>query len=224
MGRGSEVEDILLVGDTIISKARKRGRPSPEEAEAISRQILSAATVIFMSRSFEDISIEEIALLAGVKKNTIYKRFEDKRAILRAVLICQLAKWSDRDSYDPATGDIAQRLKARAVHVLETSISNDIRLWSRLAENAWPGLDELDNRRKILGYDRVVRQFADDMRHSGEDGSIVPRNPDLAATALMSILTGWTDTLGQASAIQPQEIRRFATFAVDLVVHGRAAW
>lgn len=197
--------------------SRRRGRPSLDEVASISAQILEISRQMFESLSFDDVSIEAIAAAAGVKKNTIYKRFADKRALLRAVLTQQLGQWSDEQKFVAVDGNLADNLKAWAAQLLQHAVSPDVRKWSRLADAAWPSNDELEERREILGYGRAIDQIERAIAAAGGDEAVLPR---FAATALMSILTDWTDTTGRRSDPDDIAIEVFSHAAVDLVVRG----
>lgn len=201
---------------------RRRGRPTREEVAAISGAILSAAKQIFQDTPFEDVSIEAIAERAGVKRNTVYKRFPDKRGVLRAVLVQQVAGWAVADDLSaPAEGLIA-RLKGHATRILRRATSGDVRTWTHLAEVAWPGLEELGYRRRVLGYDRMVDILHQQIEEASREEGLAIADPRFVATALMSILTGWTDTEGQCRELADNAIAAFACSAVDLVMHGCA--
>ncbi|HEX7857746.1 MAG TPA: TetR/AcrR family transcriptional regulator [Sphingobium sp.] len=206
------------------AEGRRRGRPTPEEAEAISQKIISAAKEIFTEHAFEDASIEAIAARAHVKKNTIYKRFVDKRAILQAVLIEVLQSWEVDERPVPTDDVFTVRLKKLATRLLEGAISREVRIWSRLAEHAWPSPDELGQRRDALGYDRAVALLEDEIAKAVAEDGMAVSNPHLVASSLMSILTGWADTRGRSDDPPDAEISEFASAAVDLITLGRQSW
>lgn len=60
--------------------------PKASAAPAILGAIMAGAGEIFLHSGFENASMEAIAARAGVTKKTLYKRFADKRSLLRAVL------------------------------------------------------------------------------------------------------------------------------------------
>lgn len=201
-------------------RGRRRGRPTLDEVAAISRQILDAANEVFQDRPFGDVSIEAIAERAGVERNTIYKRFPDKRGVLRAVLARQVASWSVETLPSVPTGDLATRLKAHATQMLRKAMSSEVRTWTDLAEVAWPGLDELGYRREVFGYDRMVKVLRGELEAAKLQEASGISHPQFVATALMSILTGWMDTVGRCEDLPDEEITAFAISAVDLVMHG----
>lgn len=205
-------------------RARRRGRPSPAETAEITRLILTSALEVFSQQSFDDASIEGIAARAGVKKDTIYKRFPDKRALLRGALQERVSTWAKAGSMTVAGETLEERLKSYAVLLLRHATSPEGRLWIRLVESAWQGLEELNERRAAVGYDQAQRIIANEIRRWTAHEKRPARDPEMVATALMAMLTGWTDATGLDAAVAEEEVTRFAHAAVDLVIRGRAAW
>ncbi len=66
------------------------GQPAPvkERADAVRNRlkILSAARDLLQNRSIKEICMDELAKTAGVGKGTLYRRFEDRAALCRALL------------------------------------------------------------------------------------------------------------------------------------------
>lgn len=67
-------------------RTARTGRPTKQQARAITRRILDAACEQFLDKGFERASIECIAAASGVSKNTVYKRYGDKGELLCAVV------------------------------------------------------------------------------------------------------------------------------------------
>lgn len=201
----------------LLDSSRKRGRPSSAEVMFISSQILRAAREIFKERPFDEVSMEAIAARAGVKKNTLYKRFADKRAVLSGVMIDQLAQWSSQDTFVEAEDGLEDNLRTLARRLMRHAVTTDVRMWSRLADTAWPGYENLQYRRDLLGYnimlDRLERMF-------GAAPGVPAADAGLLAAAFMDILTGWTDSAGQNREVGDDQLGRFADAAVDLILRG----
>lgn len=66
------------------------GQPAPvkERKDAVRNRlkILDAARVLLENRSIDQICMDELAKAAGVGKGTLYRRFEDRAALCRALL------------------------------------------------------------------------------------------------------------------------------------------
>jgi AcrR family transcriptional regulator len=222
LARKSALPDLTLPGETV--GVRRRGRPSSAETAKITELILRAATDILLTSSFGETSIEAVAARAGVKKDTIYKRYPDKKMLLRAVLQQRIHEWTDTGNLVPAGDDLEGSLKAYAVALLNYAVSEEGRLWIGHVQSAWPGMDGIENRHKAIGYDRALRLISREIRNKTADDAKPAANPDFVAMALMAILTGWTDTTGWHAEVTEAEVTQFAHSAVELVLRGRGSW
>ena len=64
----------------------RRGRPKAAEKDAIPTLILHAALMLFRKRGLDATSIEQIAIVAGTSKTTIYRHFGSKEALAEAAV------------------------------------------------------------------------------------------------------------------------------------------
>lgn len=75
------------VPDAAAGSARPRGGRPPREASARLRErLLDVATEMLLTQGYGPTSIEAVAARAGVAKRTFYHRFEDKAALMTAVV------------------------------------------------------------------------------------------------------------------------------------------
>jgi AcrR family transcriptional regulator len=98
------------VTDTL--DARKPGRPRSIECD---RAILDAALEEYGTHGYEGMSVDAVALRAGVSKATIYRRFESKLELVTAAMY-QVAE--DRKP-TPDTGSLAGDLRVLLTHLGE---------------------------------------------------------------------------------------------------------
>lgn len=202
----------------------KRGRPTADQAAAIANAILVAATEIFLSEDYEGASMEAIAARAGVPKSTLYKRFPDKRTLLRAVLKERVATWAP-PKQDAALGDdIEQRLKQHAVWMLTRATSAEVRAFLGLVASAWNDPSDASSRQEVIGYTDMVERLAREIGEYGPKRGIHAKDPKRVATALMAMLAGWAGMSGPGPELAPGEATSFAHSAVDLLLQGSAAW
>lgn len=66
-----------------LPSPRRRGRP---RSEAAHRALLDAALREFIAKGYQAMSLEEIAIQAGVSKVTLYRRWDSKMALVTEVL------------------------------------------------------------------------------------------------------------------------------------------
>jgi AcrR family transcriptional regulator len=204
----------------------KRGRPTAEQAAAISKTIMDAATDLFLTEGFEGASTDAIAARAGVPKSTLYKRFPDKKALLRAVLKERVAAWSSVASQRNwmLTDSLEQRLKLYATWMLTWSCTTEVRAFARLAASAWNDPDEIANRHDVIGYTNRVTEIEREIRELGPKEGVVAQDPRRVAVALMAMLAGWLEQKGPSAQPSEAEAVSFAHTAVDLLLNGKAAW
>lgn len=202
----------------------KRGRPNAHQAAAIERTIREAAAQVFLSEGYERASMEMIATQAGVPKSTLYKRFPEKRALLRAVLGGQVAAWCEVDRSHTGADDLEQRLKHLATDILRHATKPEVQAFWSLVSTAWSGPDEISERHEAIGYTKMIAGFEREIRELGPRAGITARNPRQVATVLMTILCGWIEHVAPTASGPDDEARRFAHDAVDMLIGGSAAW
>jgi AcrR family transcriptional regulator len=73
----------FLLWSATVARAEKRARLSVDERRA---QLLDLALTIFVDRTYEEISIDEIAKAAGISKGLLYHYFPSKKAFYVAAV------------------------------------------------------------------------------------------------------------------------------------------
>jgi AcrR family transcriptional regulator len=63
-----------------------RGRPTREDAAAIEANLLDVARTLFVQKGYSNMTLDELAVVLGSSKHTIYRRFNGKEAIFDAVV------------------------------------------------------------------------------------------------------------------------------------------
>lgn len=79
-------------------------------AQETERGIIGAATELFAQRHYDDVSLEDIAALAGVSSKTVKRRFQTKDALARAFIEAAAKQNGDQRDAVPA-GDVNAALK-----------------------------------------------------------------------------------------------------------------
>ena len=205
--------------------APRRGRPNASQSLAIERAIRAAAAQAFLTSGYERTAMEAVAAQAGVPKSTLYKRYPDKRALLRAVLSDRLSAWSDLDGAPAPGDDLAERLKTRAAEILHQATTPDVQDFWSLVSTAWSEPDEAQERQDAIGYSRMIDAIERDIRALGPASGVTALAPRRVATALMAMLGGWIEFVAPTITVdRDAEARRFAHDAVDLLMRGSAGW
>lgn len=113
---GTEV-GIDLTGGT-DAPAPRRGRPRDPAA---SRAILAAARVVLARNGFTGTSMDEIARTAGVGKDTLYRRWNSKEALVRALL----SAMADEDVHVPVEDDPSYALYCFLQDIVRLNITTE---------------------------------------------------------------------------------------------------
>ncbi len=83
------------------------GRP---KSEAKTDAILNAATELFLEKGFQGASMDAIARLAGVSKQTVYSHFQNKEALFAACISHKVAEHGFDEKEEVGEGDLRTAL------------------------------------------------------------------------------------------------------------------
>ncbi len=179
------------------------GHPTNERAAEIAGAVV-AATMQAFAESGADFSMDEVAALAGVSKQAIYRRWKSKTDLIIETIDSVLA-----DGFavpDVTHSDSVMELRETAWHLFDTDLSvahrvniflqaealREERISSRLLE--WRG-------RFLAVYRHGLRAIEHDSRR--ENGDI-----SLQAEILMELLSGASSMLAITGAVSDEDKRR----------------
>jgi TetR/AcrR family transcriptional repressor of mexJK operon len=226
MARSSTAKAKTAVSLQRAAKPRV-GRPTAERVEAIESQILDAARAHFLESGFEQTSIESIALTAGVSKGTLYARYTNKTALLRAIYERDSAAWLAKQQHDLGSvpEEFGDRLRYYARRIIGTLGSEDVRSFRQLVRRA--GAPDIEMVRVFfeVGYTPSIEELAEEFERGAHKMGLKPRNPRRAAEMFMSSLLGWhaIHEFRGVESTPPQEAA-FADDLIAVVLAGAAAW
>lgn len=195
---------------------RTRGRPSPEMAAQIDREILEAARELFFAQGYARTSMAMIVRAAAVSKTTIYARYADKAQLFRATVASAIEQIANEPLTAPAYAECT------AIEGLQrfgrTALRNSLApLWSgyeRLvfAEGpSFPEMTETVATQVQVAIDYVVRFLE---QCSARDG-FTTKDPEALATTYMMALRGYY-TAALLAVREPSEAE-LDTFVLQLV-------
>ena len=194
------------------------------------RAILEAATALFLENGYRGTSMEHIARVARVSKQTVYKQFSDKEALFNAIVTATVNEASDtvaaavRELQD--SGDLAADLEGLARRELELVMQPRILQLRRLvtAEAArFPSLGQMFYER---GPGRTMAELASVFERLAGRGRLCIDDALLAAAhfnwLVMSIPLNRAMLLGVDAPLSPDELARHAHdgVAVFLAAYG----
>ncbi|WP_188503421.1 TetR/AcrR family transcriptional regulator [Nesterenkonia alkaliphila] len=190
---------------------RHRGRPRSEEAH---QAVLDAVATLLDQRghTYEELTVERIAAEAGVGKQTIYRWWRNKAAVVLEALLTGRLKLTSEPV--PNTGDLRADLMTWLDCELEQANMNDTLVMARSLMGALVTSGE-ETRSLFAG-----RSVWDDMeltqriRAEAEAGGLHPdTDPTAVASAIMDPFIIQLLTAGHPS-------REWMEAQVDIVLHG----
>ncbi|MBQ1095035.1 TetR/AcrR family transcriptional regulator [Streptomyces sp. b94] len=137
--------------------SKEKGPDHSRRKERSRQAILAAARALVTEETYEKVTVEAIAARAGVGKQTIYRRWPSKSAVVFAALLA-LSEDADGQSVTlPDTGDLQADLKLvmrataeefadpsfdKLIRALNTEIANDAALAAEYREKLARPMDE----------------------------------------------------------------------------------
>ena len=184
-------------------------------------KILDAASSVLRSKGYERTSVDEIVALSGGSKATVYKLFQNKEGILRALL----DRTTDRVisatevAPEPETVDeFRELLRSRGYGLVANVLNEELMgLYSLAVETSHktPSLGQLFF---SAGPERAQREFAELLAKLHDKGLVETPDPALASSffsAMIVLNYHLTMSLNVTGAPTEEEGKRFVEGAVE---------
>jgi TetR/AcrR family transcriptional regulator, mexJK operon transcriptional repressor len=195
------------------------------------RAILEAATTVFLRNGYLGTSMDEIAALAGVSKQTVYKAFSDKERLFSEIVTNAVNEAADpvyADVLDlKGTADIEAELRGFARRLLGRVMQPRILQLRRLVIGEAGRFPELGRTFHEQGPRRTIAALATVFERLAGRGVLQLDDPLLAAAhfnwLVMSIPLNQAMFLGEDEPPSSAELERSADagVAVFLAAYGR---
>jgi len=208
------------------ARSRPRGRPTPDTAAQIDREILDAALHLFLKNGFGQTSMATIIKAAGVSKTTLYARYATKADLFRAIVsrTVQETQNTTLSSGAELTHDLIEGLTAHGIAGIRIGL---LPLWSnyeRLVYSEGPRFPELAQsitERIEFGVQTVARFI----REAAERDGIPCRDPHSVARIYIMALRGFYSELVLSARIAPlDEITQFVSELIRSLISARKDW
>jgi TetR/AcrR family transcriptional regulator, mexJK operon transcriptional repressor len=218
-----EICTTLTAATEFPPTRRGAGRPTAAQAEARQEELLDTSLDLFLEHGFELATIEMIAARVRMTKRTVYARYADKASLFRAAvqraIERQIVPQAVLEGLDQ--GDLAETLEAIArLRIGQVMTANGLRL-QRIINTESYRFPEIFTASYEQSGKPVVDFVAKLLDRASTAGNITPINPDLAASAFMSMVVG-----GQVRGIvgghppTEKELDEKVRFTVRLLLDG----
>src|SRR5215212_1565732 len=182
------------------------------------RAIIDAATTVFLRNGYLGTSMDEIAALAGVSKQTVYKQYADKERLFTEVAVSTVSQASDpvhaevRNLAD--TGDIGADLRDLARRQLAMVMQPRLLQLRRLVIAEAGRFPELGRTFYQQGPGRTIAALAATFGHLADRGVLRLDDPLLAAAQfnwlIMSEPINRAMLLGEDGPLDAADLDRYA--------------
>jgi TetR/AcrR family transcriptional repressor of mexJK operon len=190
--------------------ARRSGRPKDIAKRAA---IIKAARELFASQPFDLVTMEAVAMHAGVSKMTVYSHFHDKETLFETIVLATSDQMIDALSEPRQGGGLRERLIAVGTVVLGVILGTDICTMAHTLPPALRANRALADRFYAAGPGRVRAALAAIIAASAARGELAVDDPDQAADDLVSLWEGSMPAkiaFGLSGLSTPDEISRRA--------------
>jgi TetR/AcrR family transcriptional regulator, mexJK operon transcriptional repressor len=186
------------------------------------RAILDAAATLFLRNGYRGTSMDEIAALAAVSKQTVYKHFADKESLFSEIVTGSVKEVSD-PVYDEVrkledSGDVEADLRGLARRLLGRVMQPRILQLRRLVIGESGRFPELGQTFYEQGPGRTIAALATVFERLAERGVLQLDDPRLAAAhfnwLVMSIPLNRAMFLGEDRPAARAELNRYADAGV----------
>jgi len=194
-------------------------QPDPTPRSARKRAaILEAAASVFLDKGYLGTSMDEIAALAGVSKQTVYKHFADKQRLFTEIVVATVDKVSEPVYAEvlrlQETGDVEADLRDLARRQLAMVMQPRLMQLRRLVIGEAGRFPELGRAFYERGPERTIAALATAFERLAERGVLQVDDPGLAAAhfnwLIMSAPVNRTMLLGDEAIPGSAELDRYA--------------
>jgi TetR/AcrR family transcriptional repressor of mexJK operon len=166
-----------------------RGRPKSDEKRL---KILDAAAELFTSKGYERTSLEQVAIEAGVSKQTIYNNFPSKEALLRECiqLRCEEARITGEGldySLVPA-----QFLAMFAERFISTLTEGQPLAMYRLVMTESPRHPEVGLSFYESGPEPIMAALTEYLERATQRGELLMEEPRMASAQFLFMIKGFS--------------------------------
>ena len=208
-------------------KAKKSGIKAVGRVQTTAKKraaVLEAAAKVFLSGGYLGASMDAIADLAGVSKQTVYTYFSNKEALFAAMASALSNEANDRVHNNVAEfgedDDLEGYLVGYAVRQLEVVLTPRILQLRRLVIGEVGRFPELGAALYAGGPGRAIASLAATFERLADRGALSVRDPLLAATQfnwlIMSAPLNRTMLLGDGAIPSSKELREHAREGVRM--------
>jgi TetR/AcrR family transcriptional repressor of mexJK operon len=210
------------MGKAAVQQVEAAGVAEESRSARKRRAIMEAATTLFLRTGYQGTSMDEIAALAAVSKQTVYKNFADKERLFSDIVLgvtgrvdqfVQLATATLED-----TDDLEKDMRRLARRYITSVMQPQVLQLRRLVIGESGRFPELGRSYYERAQERVLAALASSLRHLHDRGLLRVDDPMLAAQhfafLILSIPLDRAMFCGDGETFTAADLERFADAGV----------
>ena len=207
--------------NSVADNARSPGRPKSERKR---KEILLAAVDLFTEKGYEGTSVDDIALAAGVSKQTVYSHYGSKEALFAQAVETKCRQSGiDPDLIDPGSppGPVLLELGKRFMGLVTSPEAVRVNCVCTASAETYPELGRLFF---VHGPRQTVEVVGDYLEKQSNQGRLSIDNPQEAAWQFFGMLKCEAQMRAQFN-LDPQpseEIDAYIQSCVDMFLRAYA--
>jgi AcrR family transcriptional regulator len=174
-----------ILGKADPERPKLRGRPRKEHAGNIDADILKAAIALFDEQGFEGASMEAVAARASISKRTLYMRYPDKKALIKAVITSIVG--SARNPDPPSFSDMRSCLMFHVENFFMICNDPGMRVLMAMNENSPTVARELAPVGQEMTYELGVKHIVQTIVDTAGRVSMTVHEPSFYAASLLNL-------------------------------------
>lgn len=198
-----------------MSQEKNRGRSKSEEKR---RLIIDAAGDLFMEQGYENASMDGIAKLAGVSKQTLYSHFGGKEQLFSAAIECKCEEYQLDSSLSNTDNNYRDSLQEFCEQLARLLVSPEALQVFRVCV-AEADRTEVGNLFWQAGPERIRNQLHVFLSKQCQLGNLVIPNIDQACSQLIAMLHGEAHAcalLGMPCDESNRDLSNYSRACVDM--------
>ncbi|MFJ1471996.1 TetR/AcrR family transcriptional regulator [Massilia orientalis] len=166
-------------------RPKLRGRPRKEHAGNIDAEILKAAIALFDEMGFDGTAMEAVAARAGISKRTLYMRYPDKKALIKAVITSIVGNARNPDP--PAFVDMRSCLMFHVENFFMICNDPGMRVLMAMGDKPSPTVRELTSLGQEITYELGIRHIVQTIVDTAGRVGMTVHEPAFYAASLLDL-------------------------------------
>jgi len=185
------------------------------------QQILNAASNLFLTHGFENTSMDQVAIDAGVSKQTVYSHFGNKEDLFTAIIEYKCIAHELTDKLFDIDQPVSDLLYELAQHYSDLILSEDAICIKRVCVAETPQRTKVAKLYWTAGPQRLTERLTHYLSEQNARGTMHIENPNFAAQQFLYMLSAETHhlkILGQPDGDSLKTLNAYIDSCVKLFI------